>query len=307
MSRIVNVNSVRQHIVKSGSLTSAIGTGLIYKGKYNQYAKKRELTLVVTASGGDSKTIINQCPIFDQDDLDEMRKDMETNKYIHVGCITISIEPMMHQRFMDKYGDKISGHCAIVDASFRKLDESIVSIHKYNLKKGRADYVTFPNHCLSLSDETLGRRLSLLLGFKGLDVDAGAEMFSVCIGYIVSAVNTLHPTPFQGSSGVAIQGTEKMDALEMGTNDRITLEQSYNKVDLITAPSDNDHYFKSKGNMLWKGREIKRRTMRAKPVIDNVQPPISRCLSARMDPTQVYDIINKEKIKDRIRNAKEWH
>ncbi|UJP29481.1 putative movement protein [Strawberry virus 2] len=262
---MLNVNDVRKDISKFGSLTAAVGTNTVYDRKYTRYARKRELNIIITSTGN-PEFLIRQVPLFDKQDLDALRSESEINKYLHIGCITVSIEPLMHQKFIRDHGNKIAGHCAILDSTFRNLSESIISLHAYELKKGRADFVSYPNHCLSLTDPHIGRRLSVLIGINGIDVDPGVELFSLCIGYIITGVNTLHPTDRKGSTSLAITGTSELDYSDILPTGLQSLEGSYNDVNIINLPSDEDVYLRSKGNFLsnlfYGQKMIKRRTMR---------------------------------------------
>ncbi|UZP80988.1 movement protein [Alphacytorhabdovirus ribes] len=292
---MLNVNEVRRDIKKLGSLTAAVSTGTVYDGKYNRYARKRELNIIITSTGHPD-FLIRQVPLFDKQDLDILRADSEVNKYLHIGCITISIEPLLHQKFMKNHGDKISGYCAIVDSTFRNLSESIVSLHSYELHKGRADFVCYPNHCLSLTDPHLSRRLSVLIGISGIDVDPGVELFSLCIGYIITGVNTLHPTSGKGISSLAITGTSDMEYSEISPRGVQALEGSYNDVKIINLPSDEDVYLKSKGsllsNLIHGRKDIKRRTMRLvsskTPEID--EETLSESSSRSRDPPELVRV-----------------
>ncbi|DBA37024.1 TPA_asm: P3 [Garlic alphacytorhabdovirus 1] len=324
---MLNVNDVRKSILKQGSLTAAVGTGTIYSGDMNRYARKRELNIIIT-SVGSKDIIMRQVPLFDQPDLDLFRKESDNNKYLHIGCITVSIEPLIHHRFITNYGNLISGHCAIVDASFNKLDESIISLHKYELKKGRADFVSYPNHCLSVTDPHIGKRLSVMLGINGIDVEPGTELFSLCIGYIITGVNTLNPTGMVGTKNFAITGAASAELTDIVSEDVQNMEESYNNVNLITNPSDNDIYYRSRGNRISsfmgiKGRDIKRRTMRLAPVQTPMSSRVSNPMyatqsklpalqssytggsqSSRLSKEVVYNIIRNKKIQEKINSAR---
>lgn len=291
-------------MLKSGSLTSAVGTGTVYSGMLNKYAKKRELNIVVTSSGSNN-VLIRQVPLFDQMDLDMMKKDKENNKYIHIGCVTISIEPLLHQRYISKFGTAISGHCALIDSTFRNLDESVISVHKYCLDKGRSDYVSYPNHCLSLSDPHIQKRLSVILGIRGVNVDPGVELFSVCIGYIVSAVNTLHPNGMKGMVNFPILGTEDASVDDLEGSDISEIESNYNNTSIISVPSEDDQYYKSKGG-LWRGitgggRVIKRRTMRTGNK-QNAPSLLARSTSSRIDEKRVLGVLKNREITEKLTN-----
>ncbi|AYH53270.1 putative P3 protein [Trifolium pratense virus B] len=301
---MLNVNQVRKHVLKTGSLTAAVGTGTVYSGVMGRYAKKRELNIIITSSGSNN-VIIRQVPLFDQEDIDIFKSDVEKNKYIHIGCVTISIEPLMHQRYINTYGSAISGHCALVDSTFNKLDESVISIHKYDLSKGRSDYVSYPNHCLSLTDTHLQKRLSILLGIKGVNVEPGVELFSVCVGYIVSTVNSIHSGVMKGIHNVAIQGSEDAtpDLLEGNNTEHLT--NNYNNTEIISLPSDDDIYFKSKGGLLGSmiggGRVIKRRTMRTD---HNTGPSnsLTRCKSENFDRNKILRVIKNQQIREKLKS-----
>nr|DBA37077.1 TPA_asm: P3 [Morinda alphacytorhabdovirus 1_Ile] len=264
---MLNVNDVRRSVQKLGSLTASVSTGSVYNGSLNRYARKRELNIIVTAS--DNKGLmIRQVPLFDSMDLDLLRTDASTNKYLHIGCVTMSIEPLMHQRYLKDYGPNIRGYCMLVDASFRKLRESIISAYQYDLKNGRADYVSFPNHCLSLSDPHIQKRLSVLVGFDHIDAEPGVELFNLCIGYIITGVNTLNPTGSKGIVSFPISGAKEMDVSSLLENGKDDFQMAYNRAELVTNPSDDDIYIKSKGsflsNIYGSTKTIKRRTMRVK-------------------------------------------
>ncbi|DBA37107.1 TPA_asm: P3 [Phyllostachys alphacytorhabdovirus 1] len=264
---MLNVNDVRKQVLRCGSLTAAVGTGSVYDSRFNKYARKRELNLIVTSTGN-QEFMIRQVPLFDNDDITQLREEADVNKYLHIGCVTISIEPLLHQRYIKQFGNKISGHCAIIDSTFRKLEESIISLHQYELNKRRADYVSYPNHCLSLSDPHLQKRMSILIGINGIDVEPGVELFSLCIGYIITGTNTLNPTKQLSQTSFAITGTSEVEFKDIFPETQMNLESSYNSVDTITLPSDQDIYFKSRGNalsrVLGSQKEIKRRTVRLK-------------------------------------------
>ncbi|DBA36987.1 TPA_asm: P3 [Conopholis alphacytorhabdovirus 1] len=262
---MINVNDVRKSLIKHNSLTAAIGTGVVYSGKFNRYARKRELNIIITATG-DEKFMIRQVPLFDSADLDMLKADSEVNKYLHIGCITMSVEPLMHQRYLKDYGEGIRGYCMLVDSTFQRLEESIISAHEYNLSHGRADYVCFPNHCLSMTDRNIGDRLSVLVGFDHIDVKPGTELFNLCIGYIITGVDTLNPTGSKGITSFPINGSAELDVSSLLTDGITDFQQAYNKVDIVSNPSDDDIYLKSKGsflsNILGSTKTIKRRTMR---------------------------------------------
>lgn len=266
---MINVNDVRKQIIKSGSLTSAVGTGYVYDGSYNKYARKRELNLRVSSSG-DKNIMMRHVPIFDDEDLRALRSEANSNKYIHIGCLTISIEPLMHKRYMDLYGDKMRGICAVIDTTFADPAESIISAHRYELSKGRADFVSMPNHCLSLLDPNLKQRLSVMISLDGINVKKGNEMFNVCIGYIVTGVNTLNPTKAISMSNIPITGTSECEPGDLSEDMLEGIKGSNGNLLISHDPSDDDIYIKSKGsflsNLSGKTKIIKRRTMRAKPI-----------------------------------------
>nr|DBA37070.1 TPA_asm: P3 [Morinda alphacytorhabdovirus 1_Mor] len=264
---MLNVNDVRRSVQKLGSLTASVSTGSVYNGALNRYARKRELNIIVTASDN-KRLMIRQVPLFDSMDLDLLRADANTNKYLHIGCVTMSIEPLMHQRYLKDYGPNIRGYCMLVDASFKKLEESIISAYQYDLRNGRADYVSFPNHCLSISDPHIQKRLSVLVGFDHIDVEPGAELFNLCIGYIITGVNTLNPTGSKGIVSFPISGAKEMDVSALLDNGNDDFHKAYNRAELVTNPSDDDIYIKSKGsflsNIYGSTKTIKRRTMRVR-------------------------------------------
>lgn len=312
---MLSVNDVRKDLKKLGSLTAAVGTGTVYDRRYNRYARKRELNIIITSTGS-PEFIIRQVPLFDKQDLDALRADSEINKYLHIGCITVSIEPLMHQKYIQDHGDKISGHCAIVDSTFRQLRESVISVHRYELHKGRADFVSYPNHCLSLTDPHIGRRLSVLIGINGIDVDPGVELFSLCIGYIITGVNTLHPTGIKGCSSLAITGTSEIEFSDIIPSGVTDLEKAYNDVDIISLPSDEDIYLKSKGkflsNLLYGRRDIKRRTMRLKTMLPTPSIPrslsdvssssshVNRTMDIGVDYDKIYEIARNVQVQKKI-------
>ncbi|DBA37165.1 TPA_asm: P3 [Primula alphacytorhabdovirus 1] len=299
---MLNVNSVRKQVLKSGSLTAAVGTNTVYSGSQSKYAKKRELNIIITSSGHNN-VMIRQIPLFDQEDLDVMRSDRDRNKYLHIGCVTISIEPLLHQRYITKFGSDIHGHCALIDSTFKDLEESIISVHKYGLEKGRSDYVSYPNHCLSLSDPHIQKRLSIILGIKGVNVEPGVELFSVCIGYIVSAVNTLHPTDTRGIHNVPILGTEDATNETLEGKDLAEIEKKYNNTNIISLPSDDDIYYKSRGG-IWGtvtggGKTIKKRTIRTL-CSEPLTKSLTRSASSRHNADKVLRVLKNKQIQNKL-------
>ncbi|DBA36957.1 TPA_asm: P3 [Baccharis alphacytorhabdovirus 1] len=316
---MINVNDVRKSIVKRSSLTASVGTGTVYSGKFNRYARKRELNIIISATG-DEKFMVRQVPLFDSADLDMLKSDASVNKYLHIGCITMSVEPLMHQRYLRDYGRNIRGYCMLVDSTFNKLEESIISAHQYDLQNGRADYVCFPNHCLSLTEANIQERLSVLIGFDRIDVRPGTELFNLCIGYIITGVNTLNPTGTKGITSFPINGATELDISNLLADGTTDFKQAYNKVDVIQSPSDDDIYLRSKGNFLSNvmgtTKTIKRRTMRLKidkKTIKNEDDitsetydkivPHRRSFSADFDPKRIYSELRDKEVIDKCNKS----
>nr|DBA37149.1 TPA_asm: P3 [Pogostemom alphacytorhabdovirus 3_Pog] len=215
MKGIVSVNDAKAIIAANGSLTSDIKSSQIYEGKCKKIARKREVNVKILANS-DRFYLMRCFPLFDSSDLQEMRSEDINSKYLHIGCISISIEPLIHHRFLETYGKDIHGVCAIVDTTFRNLEHSIISLHKFSLGSKRADFICQPNHCLSLTDENLMKRISVLIMIDSIDVDPGNELFNICVGHITTCTNTLNPNGGQTKAvNIALTGTSAADYAEV--------------------------------------------------------------------------------------------
>lgn len=279
----INVNDLRKTVEKNGSLASAIGTSSVYSGEYKTYARKRELNITITGKGNE-EIMMGNLPLFDSSDLNDMRSDAATNKFIHIGMISVSVEPLLHQRYIDEYGDSIKGYCAIYDGSFQKMEEAVISLHQYHLRNGRADFVSFPNHCLSLTDPNISSRVSMMMGIDGISVKEGTELFNVCIGYLVTCTNTLNPTGSRGIKDIPVTGTQTATSMEVfGDKAATAFEMSFNARSVHLQVSDNDTYIKDKqGFLSWLYRKPQRHIRRRnfKTSNSNSKDPESCSLSS---------------------------
>ncbi|DBA37233.1 TPA_asm: P3 [Wurfbainia alphacytorhabdovirus 1] len=210
MKGIITANDARAIIASDGSIITNLNPSKIYDGKYRSVARKREVNVKIIANM-DRYYMMRCFPLFDKHDISEMRMETDTNKYVHIGCISISIEPLIHQRFLDVYGKGITGICAVVDTSFLSLEQSIISLHKFSLSSRRADFICQPNHCLSLTDDNLLRRISVLIIIDNIQVQDGCELFNICVGHITTSTNTLHPgSKDKTMTTVALNGAESI-------------------------------------------------------------------------------------------------
>ncbi|DBA37195.1 TPA_asm: P3 [Scutellaria alphacytorhabdovirus 1] len=240
MKGIISVNDARAIVAANGSLTSDIKSSQIYDGKFKKIARKREVNVKILANS-DRFYLMRCFPLFDSSDLQEMRSEDSTNKYLHIGCISISIEPLIHHRFLESYGKNINGVCAIVDTTFRNLEQSIISLHKFSLGSKRADFICQPNHCLSLTDENLMRRISVLIMIDSIDVDPGNELFNICVGHITTCTNTLNPSGnITQAVNIALTGTSQVDYKEVGETLQEAFLESSRKGSLDLVPEGED-------------------------------------------------------------------
>ncbi|UTQ50614.1 MAG: movement protein [Taraxacum cytorhabdovirus 1] len=246
-SGIISVNDARLAIEQNGSLTALIGSNTVYDQKHASYARKKEVNVKVVSSDNQDLLIRNM-PLFDDNDVKEMVNQTGEFKYVHIGCITVSIEPLIHQRFMSAFGKSIKGVCVIFDSTFEVFEESIICAHKFDLSEGRADFVCYPNHCLSATDSNLCERLSVLLCMDNIKVKKGNEMLTVCIGHVTSGTNTLNPgghTPGPMRT-VGVKGTAEVDISTMGNEVIHRLESARDKGLLDIVPTGGDLYIRPK-------------------------------------------------------------
>ncbi|DBA37210.1 TPA_asm: P3 [Triticum alphacytorhabdovirus 1] len=208
---IISVNDARIIADSTGSLTAAVDTSHVYESKYRHMARKREVNVKVI-SGDSDNYLMRHFPLLDKTDIAEMRGTDQSHKYIHFGSITVSIEPLIHSLFLKNHGKKIMGICAIIDTMFKRFDESIISLHQFDLSQRRADFICMPDHCLSLTDENLLKRVSVLLIFDNLSVEPGCELFNICVGHVTTCTNTLNPTGEKNRiRNIPIRGVEEVN------------------------------------------------------------------------------------------------
>ncbi|DBA37114.1 TPA_asm: P3 [Pinellia alphacytorhabdovirus 1] len=208
---MISVNDARIVADSTGSLTAAISTNKIYESKYRHMARKREVNVKVI-SRESNQYLMRHFPLLDKEDVAEMRGADNSYKYVHFGGITVSVEPLMHSLFLKNHGQKIMGICAIIDSMFNNFDESIISLHRFDLSQKRADFICMPDHCLSLTDEHLMKRISVLLIFDHLAVAPGCELFNICVGHVTTCSNTLNPTGGQSNRirNLPVRGAEEV-------------------------------------------------------------------------------------------------
>lgn len=208
---IISVNDARIIADSTGSLTAAVDTSHVYESKYRHTARKREVNVKVI-SGDSDNYLMRHFPLLDKTDIAEIRGTDQSYKYIHFGSITVSIEPLIHSLFLKNHGKKIMGICAIIDTMFKRFDESIISLHQFDLSQRRADFICMPDHCLSLTDENLLKRVSVLLIFDNLSVEPGCELFNICVGHVTTCSNTLNPTGEKNRiRNIPIRGVEEVN------------------------------------------------------------------------------------------------
>ncbi|DBA37187.1 TPA_asm: P3 [Rubus alphacytorhabdovirus 1] len=224
---IISINDARAITDATGSLTAAVDTSQIYQGKFKSIARKKEVNVRVL-SNENNNYMLRHFPLLDKDDIAEIRSMDSSFKYIHFGCITVSIEPLMHTLFLKKYGKNIMGLCVIMDTMFNQFEQSIISLHKFDLSCERADFICMPNHCLSITDEHLTKRISIMLLVDKIDVRPGCDLFNVCVGSINTCTNTLNPTdvemrvrsiPIRGSEEVEFKAVEASLASAFGNSE----------------------------------------------------------------------------------------
>ncbi|DBA36994.1 TPA_asm: P3 [Cynara alphacytorhabdovirus 1] len=250
---IISVNDARLAIEQNGSLTALIGSNTVYDQKHASYARKKEVNVKVVSSDNQDLLIRNM-PLFDESDMKEMANQTGEFKYVHIGCITVSIEPLIHQRFLSTFGKSIKGVCVIFDSTFEVFEESIICAHKFDLSEGRADFICYPNHCLSANDNNLCERLSVLLCMDNIRVKKGNEMLTVCIGHVTSGTNTLNPGghPSGPMKTVGVKGTSEVDLESMGDEVVSRLESARENGLLDVVPAGGDLYIRPKRSGLVK-------------------------------------------------------
>ncbi|AJG39176.1 4b protein [Wuhan Insect virus 4] len=209
-SGLISVNDAKAVVAINGSLTSFIDSSKVYEGRARHIARKREVNVKILATK-DNKYLMRCFPLLDNNDVSEMRADKKNNKYIHIGCISVSIEPLIHARYLKKYGKEMEGICAIMDTTFHDIDQSIISLHRFDLSHKRADFICQPNHSLSITDDNLMRRISVLVIFDCPKVDEGNELFNICIGHITTCTNTLNPTSLEGETSFGVIGSTPVE------------------------------------------------------------------------------------------------
>ncbi|DAF42286.1 TPA_asm: P3 [Asclepias syriaca virus 1] len=278
MKGIISVNDAKAVIANNGSLTAAVNTSKIYEGKYRRVARKREVNVKVLANP-DNNYMMRNFPLFDKADIQEMKSEELNSKYVHIGCISVSIEPLMHHRFLEKYGKNLSGVCAIIDTTFRDFDQSIISLHRFDLSSKRADFICQPNHCLSVTDGNLFRRVSVLLLFNHIDVDEGGELFNVCVGHITTCTNTLNPT--EGANrdkNLTLNGTECVEYDEVKDDIYNAMITSREKEGLELIQDGDDQIVMGKKNLLTflKLKSNPRIVVRKNFIAQNVKPKIQQ-------------------------------
>nr|DAF42334.1 TPA_asm: P3 [Lotus corniculatus virus 1] len=246
-SGIISVNDARLAIDKDGSLTAVIGSNTIYNRSHASFARKKEVNVRVVASdGGD--LLIRNMPLFDEHDLKEMQNQSGEFKYVHIGCITVSIEPLIHHKFLAQYGKSIKGICVVFDSTFEVFEESIISAHQFDLSAGRADFICYPNHCLSASDCNLNERLSVLLCMDNIRTKKGNELMTICIGHITTGTNTLNPSGGAPPSlkTVGVTGTIEVEMNQIGDDIVHRLNMARQSGTLDVVPTGGDQFIRPK-------------------------------------------------------------
>nr|DAF42388.1 TPA_asm: P3 [Pelargonium radula virus 1] len=242
---LVSVNDARIALESDGSLTALIGSSSVYDKKHASCARKKEVNVkVVSSDGGD--LLMRNVPLFDEHDLKEMRNQSGDFKYIHIGCITVSIEPLIHQKFLAQFGKSVRGLCVIFDSTFEIFEESIICAHKFDLSEGRADFICYPNHCLSASDENLRDRLSVLLCMDNIRVRKGNEMLTLCIGHLTTGTNTMNPadTCVTGMKSIDVMGASEIGINEITPDISARLEAAKTNGMLYLEPAGGDQYIR---------------------------------------------------------------
>ncbi|QOQ52501.1 putative movement protein [Citrus yellow spot virus] len=255
---LISVNDVRKSVLSLGSLTASVGRDSIYSRKIAVHARKSELNIAITASGS-KEMIIRQVPIFDENDIKAFKSDSEANKYLHIGCCTVSIESTMHRRFIQKFGDNLGGYVALVDTTFKNLDEATIAMFSFKLSQGRADFVTYPNHYIPLTDVNLQKRFAVYIGIDGIEVEEGTELFNLCIGYIVTSANSMNVAKVNDNPSYEIMGTKLAELEDVFDNVKGVVESSFNRQELSVEPMGDDEFIKGKFKLFGKRNNVKRR------------------------------------------------
>ncbi|WAB68503.1 movement protein [Daphne virus 1] len=285
MKGIISVNDAKSIIASDGSITQAINSGSIYEGKYRKTARKREVNVKILAND-EGNYLMRSFPLFDQSDVNEMRAESAMSKYIHIGCLTISIEPLIHHRYLAKYGKSIEGLCVVYDNTFRDMDQSIISLHQFDLSTKRADFICQPNHCLSVTDENLMRRVSIMILFNKINVEPGDELFNVCIGHITTCTNTLNPSgDVKGEHSIALRGTVEVPYEDVKDNLlRAVKDLGPNRGLRLEKTGEDDITMKKKTvlsslGLISSPKVVIRRNYVAPFITKQVHPPMARSAS----------------------------
>ncbi|DBA37045.1 TPA_asm: P3 [Ilex alphacytorhabdovirus 1] len=250
------VNDTKLVVETDESITVAIGSRDVYKGSYASSARKKEVNVTIMSTDK-SNILLRHMPLFDEADINQMQSSSTNFKYIHIGCITVSIEPLVHQRYLKEYGGKIKGMCIIFDTTFEDFSESIISAHVFTLSELRTEFICYPNHCLSVTDVNISERISVLLCLDNIKVKKGNEMISLCIGHITTGTNTLSPDRYLANGESNLNKINNHDTSEVNVNDiddtiKTTLSQAVKHDSLCISPSGADQLLIPKRSILQK-------------------------------------------------------
>lgn len=211
---VKTVEDMRESVRLNKSLTAAIPSKKIYPQKeFRRIARRREVNLTVI-SDGNGEVMVKSLPLFSDQDIADMRQDSLANKFVHIGLVTVSVEPLIHNQYLVIEKGNMTGMVALFDSMFNDLPHAIIAGAEYDLAPGRAHYAAMPNHFLSLTDGFLKERLCLLFSVSGIRCRKDIELFNICVGYEVTCTNTMELTNHERRlivNQIFIEGTKTLE------------------------------------------------------------------------------------------------
>lgn len=292
------VHSLQRAHSSDGSIIASVGSRDLYDLRTVSCVRKDELNIKITACG-DDHLIIRNLPLLDAQTLREFRHLARSQQYFHLGCCTVTLTPLFHHAFIRNYGKQLKGMIALVDTTFEDPLQGVIASFKFDLGQGRVDFISMPNHALSLTDPNLADRLSVVVMMDAMKVKTGNEMFNLAIGWAGVTSNTLNPSLRHTDEQYPIANAEELKFSDFPPEFTTALNRCVqgclNPALTSALLQDRDDEFLQQRRLfgLLKGRTIKVRRLRLVGVASEKErdgseasssttpPPLGRSVSTR--------------------------
>ncbi|QGR26012.1 movement protein [rubber tree virus 1] len=144
--------------------------------------RKFQLSIAIE-SIGESGRVQNGIECFDESEIAAIKSRKEEFSLIHLGAILFSVTCLF------KIKGNVEGRLCYLDGRFEDIKQARQSSFKFNLNRGQAHFVYFPDYPISISDPNLGKASQYLFEYGGLSMLKGSHAFNVNIGYIYRFTN----------------------------------------------------------------------------------------------------------------------